>query len=85
MDTELNLDHIGCPMDPLFDREWHDDWARIVEIFRTIEHLEAIFNSMENSVSAMRDLTQKKIIVELKKYAFSLSRYITEKYAHESN
>jgi hypothetical protein len=72
--------YMGLPKDPLFDQEWADDWAKIVDIFKTIDHLDRIFSSMESSVTELRALTQKKIIIELKKYAFSLSRYIAEKY-----
>jgi hypothetical protein len=76
-------DTMGSISDPLFDKEWHDDWAKITEIFNTIDHLERVFNSFDSSISVFRELTQKKIIIELKKYAFSLSRYIAEKYAYE--
>jgi hypothetical protein len=76
-------DLIGSVADPLFDREWHDDWAKIVEIFKTIEHLEQIFDSFGSSISVFRDITQKKMILDLKKYAFSLGKYIAEKYGDE--
>ena len=65
--------------DAKWDREWAEDWQRSVEIYSTIEHLEYLFDQLD--VSDFRKLTQKQLIINLQKYAYSLLRLITEKYA----
>ena len=65
--------------DENWDREWAEDWRKIEEIFATINRLESLFNGLQVSVS--RELTQKKLILDLQKYAYSLSKVICEKYS----
>ncbi len=65
--------------DAKWDREWAEDWQKVVEIYSTIEHLEYLFDQLD--VSDFRKLTQKQLIINLQKYAYSLLRLITEKYA----
>lgn len=64
-----------------WDKEWAEDWQKIVEIYRTIEHLEDLFNQLD--VSDLRRLTQKQFIINLQKYAYSLLKGIAEKYAED--
>ena len=64
--------------DEVWDEEWSEDWRKITDMFATIDHLEDIFEGLE--VSIMRDLTQQKLILDLKKYAYSLSKIIIEKF-----
>jgi hypothetical protein len=68
-----------------WDEEWAQDWWQIVEISNTIDKLEALFNGLHDHaglhVSYMRDLTQKQMIINLRKYAYSLSKIIIEKYS----
>ena len=61
-----------------WDQEWSEDWRKITEIFAHIDRLEELFNSLD--VSILRELTQKKIIIDLQKYAYSLSKIIEQKY-----
>ena len=65
--------------DAKWDREWAEDWQKVVEIYSTIEHLEHLFDQLD--VSDFRKLTQKQLIINLQKYAYSLLRLISEKYA----
>ena len=65
--------------DEEWDQEWAEDWAKIRVLFNTIDHLEDILNDFE--VSILRELTQKKIILDLQKYAYSLSKIIKNKYS----
>jgi hypothetical protein len=51
----------------------------VVEIYSTIEHLEHLFDQL--NVSELRKLTQKQLIINLQKYAYSLLKIIAEKYA----
>ena len=64
--------------DEVWDEEWSEDWRKITDMFATIDHLEDIFKGLE--VSILRDLTQQKLILDLKKYAYSLSKVIIEKF-----
>ncbi|MHA1775634.1 MAG: hypothetical protein DRO88_05495 [Promethearchaeia archaeon] len=64
--------------DEAWDEEWAADWKKITEIFEKIEELEQLFNSLY--VSVLRELTQQKLILDLKKYAYSLSKVIIDKY-----
>ena len=61
-----------------WDIEWATDWQRIREIYKKIEDLEELFGELD--VSYLRDLTQKSLILNLKKYAWSLKGLIIEKY-----
>ena len=64
--------------DETWDSEWSEDWRKITDIFETIDHLEDLFEGLY--VSVLRELTQKKLILDLKKYAYSLSKVIIEKF-----
>ncbi|MBN2157014.1 MAG: hypothetical protein JW776_13305 [Candidatus Lokiarchaeota archaeon] len=63
------------------DTEWSRDWSKITEVFDTIEYLESLFDSFE--VSYLRELQQQMLILNLKKYAWSLQGLIVEKYRTE--
>ena len=65
--------------DEPWDSEWAEDWRKITAIFETIDKLEAQFKALD--VSVLRELSQKKLIIDLKKYAYSLSKVIEHKYA----
>ncbi len=62
-----------------WDKEWADDWSPIVDIYNTIDHLERIFNVLE--VSELRKLTQRQLILNLRKYAYTLGKIIIDKYS----
>ena len=64
--------------DETWDEAWANDWKKIHEIFDIVDELEAIFNTLE--VSILRELSQKKLIIDLQKYAYSLSVWIQQKY-----
>ena len=61
-----------------WDEEWANDWRQLVEIFNTIDRLEHLFDGL--SVSYARELSQKSLIINLRKYAYSLHKLILEKY-----
>jgi hypothetical protein len=63
------------------DKEWAHDWNVIVDIFNTIDHLKNSFNNLD--VSYLRELQQNIIILNLEKYAWSLQKYIIEKYSNQ--
>ncbi|MFX0009695.1 MAG: hypothetical protein ACFE9R_05220 [Candidatus Hermodarchaeota archaeon] len=63
------------------DKEWAHDWNVIVDIFNTIDHLKNSFNKLD--VSYLRELQQNIIILNLEKYAWSLQKYIIEKYSNQ--
>ena len=63
------------------DVEWARDWKTIVEIFDTIDKLKKSFESL--SVTYLREVQQKILILNLEKYAWSLQNYIVEKYSRE--
>ena len=65
--------------DEKWDEEWSKDWRKLEELFVLIENIEANFNSFD--VSILRELSQKKIILDLQKYAYSLSSWISNKYS----
>ena len=64
--------------DETWDEAWANDWKKIHEIFDLVDKLEATFNTLE--VSILRELSQKKLIIDLQKYAYSLSVWIQNKY-----
>ncbi|MHA1672655.1 MAG: hypothetical protein ACTSYI_03425 [Promethearchaeota archaeon] len=64
--------------DEVWDEEWSEDWRKITDIFETIDHLEDLFEGLE--VSVLRELTQQKLILDLKRYAYSLSKVIIDKF-----
>ncbi len=64
--------------DEAWDSEWAEDWGKIREIFQIIDRLDTLFQKLD--VSVLRELTQQKLILDLKKYAYSLSKVIEEKY-----
>ncbi len=61
------------------DTEWSRDWSKITEVFDTIDYLEELFKSFE--VTYLRELQQQMLILNLKKYAWSLQGLILEKYS----
>jgi len=61
------------------DIEWSNDWKIIVEIYDTIDYLKALFKKLD--VSYLREIQQKMLILNLKKYAWSLQNYIVDKYS----
>ncbi|MFW9941754.1 MAG: hypothetical protein ACFFFT_11995 [Candidatus Thorarchaeota archaeon] len=61
------------------DYEWKNDWEVIVEIFDTIDNLKSLFKQLD--VPYLREVQQKIMILNLKKYAWSLQNYIIEKYS----
>ena len=64
--------------DETWDEAWANDWKKISGIFVLVDELEEILNTLE--VSILRELTQKKLIIDLQKYAYSLSVWIQQKY-----
>jgi len=63
------------------DEEWAEDWKLIVEIFDTIDHFESLLNKLD--VNFLREVHQKVLTLNMKKYAWSLQNYIIEKYSNE--
>jgi hypothetical protein len=63
------------------DNDWANDWKTIVNIFNTIEHFESLLKEL--NVNFLREIHQKILILNLKKYAWSLQNYIIEKYSNE--
>ncbi len=61
------------------DSAWANDWAVIVGIFDTIDHLNLLFKKLD--VTYLREIQQKMLILNLEKYAWSLQNYIIEKYS----
>ena len=74
----LDIHPYKTVFDEPWDYEWAEDWSKISEIFTTIDDLERQFNGLE--VSVLRELTQRKLILDLQKYAYSLSKVIVDKY-----
>ena len=61
------------------DAEWASDWKKIVEIYNTIDMLEKQFAGLD--VSYLREIQQQQIILQLKKYAWTLQNMIIQKYS----
>ena len=61
------------------DYEWKNDWKIIVKIFDTIDNLKSLFKQLD--VSYLREVQQKIMILNLKKYAWSLQNFIIQKYS----
>ena len=62
------------------DIEWAADWLKIRRVFEKVEELESLFEGFE--VGYLRDIQQKTLILNLKKYAWSLKGLILEKYGN---
>lgn len=63
------------------DKEWAKDWKTIEEVYELIEKLEKKFDDL--NVTYLRDLTQKSLILNLKKYAWTLKGVILERYGDD--
>ena len=78
-----DTENVQFPLKTLYgvewDEEWAADWSQIVEIFDTIDSLEKQFNNL--SVSFLRELSQKQLILNLRKYAYTLKAIIIRKYS----
>ncbi len=61
------------------DSEWAQDWKRITKIYENIDKLEGLFSGFD--VSYLRETQQKILILNLKKYAWTLQGLILEKYS----
>ena len=66
-------------MEQTLDLDWARDWKIIEQLFETIESLKRLFDSLE--VSHLRAFQQKILLLNLKKYTWSLQNYIIEKYS----
>lgn len=64
------------------DIEWSEDWKIIVGLFETIDHFEGLLKRLD--VPYLREIHQKILLLNLKKYTWSLQNYIVEKYSGES-
>jgi len=62
------------------DYEWKNDWIKIENVFNKIEELNKIFKSL--NVNIAMELSQKILILNLKKYAYSLQHIIIDKYSN---
>lgn len=65
----------------LEDTEWARDWSTIVEIFEKIDEIKNCFKRLD--VPYLREVQQKILLLNLKKYAWTLQNYIIEKYSSE--
>jgi hypothetical protein len=61
------------------DAEWSQDWKKITAVFESIDKLEELFSEFD--VSYLRETQQKILILNLKKYAWTLQGLILEKYS----
>ena len=66
-----------------FDEEWARDWQKVVAVYELIEKLESAFAALEPDLSYLRVLTQKQLILQLSKYAWSLQAFIINKYKED--
>ena len=64
------------------DLEWTRLWKKIVDIFDTIDRLEELFSGLD--VSYLRQVQQQQLILNLKRYAWSLQNLIIQKYGSEN-
>jgi hypothetical protein len=60
------------------DVEWAEDWRHIVGIYDAIDQLEREFEALD--LDYLREIQQKQIILNLRKYAWTLQSYIIQKY-----
>jgi hypothetical protein len=63
------------------DPEWTALWKKIVDIFDTIDHLEELFTGLD--VSYLRQVQQQQLILNLKRYAWSLQNLIIQRYGSD--
>ncbi len=63
---------------PVQDHEWAQDWQLVCAIWAGIENLRHTFKALNTTY--LRQLTEKHLILNLKKYAWSLQNHIIEKY-----
>jgi hypothetical protein len=73
----------GTAQDVNADHEWAEDWLRIVAVYDAIEQLEKAFADLEPELTYLRILTQKQLILNLEKYAWSLQALIISKYRED--
>ena len=73
----------GIALDVKVDREWAQDWQKIVAVYDAIEKLEVAFADLEPELTYLRILTQKQLILNLEKYAWSLQALIVSKYRED--
>ena len=65
------------------DSDWAPLWRRIVEIFDTIDKLDLLFSGLD--VSYLRQVQQQQLILNLKRYAWSLQNLIIQRYSETVN
>lgn len=61
------------------DAEWSQDWKKITKVYQHIDELEILFGEFD--VSYLRETQQKILILNLRKYAWTLQGFILEKYS----
>ncbi len=64
-------------MAPL-DEEWAQEWYKISDLFDKIDQIKEVLGEFE--VPAAYKLSQQQVILNLERYAFSLSKIIARKY-----
>lgn len=65
------------------DLDWARDWQRIVDVYDAIDRLETAFTALESDLTYLRVLTQKQLILNLEKYAWSLQALIVARYRED--
>ncbi|MHA1341472.1 MAG: hypothetical protein ACTSRZ_16250 [Promethearchaeota archaeon] len=78
--TKIQYDDLKVPEDEL-DKEWAKDWKTITELYKLTEKLKDLFNELD--VGYLRKLTQDSLVLNLKKYIWSLKGYLIEKYGED--
>ena len=66
-----------------WDVEWAQDWRKIVAVYDAIDKLKEAFAALESDIPYLRVLTQHQLLLNLEKYALSLSHMIVTKYRDE--
>jgi len=78
--TNIEFNKLQIPENEI-DIEWANDWKNITQIFELTDKLEKLFNDLD--VGYLRKLTQDSIILNLRKYIWSLKGFIIEKYGEQ--
>jgi len=61
-----------------WDEDWAKEWHKIEKLFEKIDEIKQVFNDIE--VPYLYRISQKQVMINLEKYAYSLSKLIANKY-----
>ncbi len=78
MESLIKIEPSAWDRPESWDADWALEWYKIEQLFLRIDQLKGILNDI--NVPTMYRISQEQVILNLERYAYSLSNFIANKY-----